>query len=195
MKISSAEFVKSVVEINQCPNLGVPEFAFFGRSNVWKSSLINMLTGRNDLAKSSKIPWKTKLFNFFLINNNWSIVDLPWYWYAKSGNEDKKHWLDFTQEFLTSRKCLKKTFLLIDGSIPPQKIDIEMIKSFLDENIDFALVFTKLDKCNQKNRSKNIKDFDSELVKLWLKNINKFFVDNIHWKWGDELLSFIWEMV
>ena len=195
MKITSAEFIKSVVDIKQCSNLNLPEFAFFGRSNVWKSSLINMLTKRKDLAKCSKIPWKTKLFNFFLINKSWVIVDLPWYGYAKSWNQDRKQWLDFAQEFLSNREFLKKTFLLVDGSIPPQKIDFEMMKCFIEENIDFALIFTKLDKCNQKDRSKNQKLFQEEMKKNGIKSVEKFFVDNIHWKWRDELLSFVESLI
>ncbi len=191
MKIFSADFLKSVVDIEQCPNLNLPEFAFFWRSNVWKSSLINMLTQRKDLAKCSKIPWKTKLFNFFLINNSRIIVDLPGYGYAKSWEKERKNWLDFTQNFLNNRKKLKNTFLLIDGSIPPQKIDIEMIKCFIEDWIDFSIVFTKLDKCNQKDRSKNQKLFDEEMKKIWLISYEKFNVDNIHGKWRDELLSFI----
>ena len=191
MKILSAEFVKSVADIRQCPILNLPEFAFFGRSNVWKSSLINMLTQRKNLAKCSKIPWKTKLLNFFVINNSWGIVDLPGYWYAKSWERERKNWLDFTQEFLNTRKTLKNTFLLIDGSILPQKLDIEMIKCFMEEWIKFSIVFTKLDKCNQKDRSKNQKLFDEEMKKIWLNSYEMFCVDNIHWKWRDELLSFI----
>lgn len=191
MKIFSADFLKSVVDIEQCPNLNLPEFAFFWRSNVWKSSLINMLTQRKDLAKCSKIPWKTKLFNFFLINNSRIIVDLPGYGYAKSWEKERKNWLDFTQNYLNNRKNLENTFLLIDGSIPPQKIDIEMIKCFNEDWIDFSIVFTKLDKCNQKDRSKNQKLFDEEMKKIWLISYEKFNVDNIHGKWRDELLSFI----
>lgn len=195
MKITSAEFIKSVVDIKQCPNLNLPEFAFFWRSNVWKSSLINMLTQRKDLAKCSKIPWKTKLFNFFVINNSRVIVDLPGYGYAKSWEKERKSWLDFTQEFLSTRNTLKNTFLLIDGSIPPQKIDIEMIKCFMEEWIDFSIVFTKLDKCNQKDRSKNQKLFNEEMKKIWLNSYKNFSVDNIHWKWRDELLSFIESLI
>ena len=191
MKITSAEFIKSVADIKQCPNLDLPEFAFFGRSNVGKSSLINMLTQRKNLAKCSKIPWKTRLFNFFNINNSRVIVDLPWYGYAKVWNQEKTKWLDLAQEFLGSRKTLKKTFLLIDGSIPPQKIDFEMMQCFLSENIDFALIFTKLDKCNQKDRSKNQKLFNEKMKEIWLNSVKSFYVDNIHWKWRDEVLSFI----
>ena len=191
MKITSAEFIKSVADIKQCPNLDLPEFAFFGRSNVGKSSLINMLTQRKNLAKCSKIPWKTRLFNFFNINNSRVIVDLPWYWYAKVWNQEKTKWLDLAQKFLGSRKTLKKTFLLIDGSIPPQKIDFEMMQCFLSENIDFALIFTKLDKCNQKDRSKNQKLFNEKMKEIWLNSVKSFYVDNVHWKWRDEVLSFI----
>jgi GTP-binding protein len=124
-----------------------------------------------------------------VINNSWIIVDLPWYWYAKSWDKERKAWLDFAQEFLSTRNTLKNTFLLIDGSIPPQKIDIEMIKCFLDEWINFSIIFTKLDKCNQKNRSKNQKLFNEEMKKIWLINYENFVVDNIHWKWREELLS------
>ena len=195
MKILSAEFIKSVADVKQCPSLNLTEFAFFWRSNVWKSSLINMLTQRKNLAKCSKIPWKTKLFNFFIINNSRVIVDLPWYGYAKSWEKERKSWLDFTQEFLSTRETLKNTFLLIDGSIPPQKIDIEMIRCFMEEKIGFSIVFTKLDKCNQKDRSKNKRLFDEEMKKIWLNSYKNFFVDNIHWKWRDELLYFIEDMI
>ena len=191
MKITSAEFIKSSPNIKQCPNLNLPEFAFFWRSNVWKSSLINTLAQRKNLAKCSKIPWKTKLFNFFLINNSRVIVDLPGYGYAKSWEKERKNWLDFTQEFLGTRDTLKNTFLLIDSSISPQKIDIEMIKCFIEEWIKFSVVFTKTDKCNQKDRSRNFKLFNEEIRKIWLIKYEYFVVDNIHWKWRDELLSYI----
>ena len=191
MKITSAEFIKSVPDISQCPKLNLPEFAFFWRSNVWKSSLINLLTQRKDLAKCSKIPWKTKLFNFFIINKSRVIVDLPGYWYAKSWDMERKSWLDFAQEFLSTRANLKNTFLLVDWSIPPQKIDIEMVKCFVEEWINFSVVFTKLDKCNQKDRCKNKKLFDDEMKKIWLESYRFFWVDNIHWKWREEVLLFI----
>ena len=191
MKINSAEFVKSAAKLKQCPNLNLPEIAFFWRSNVWKSSLINMLTQKKDLAKCSKIPWKTKLFNFFLINKSRIIVDLPWYWYAKIWNNERKQWLDSTQQFLNTRKNLKKTFLLIDWSLPPQKIDIEMIQCFIEDKINFSIIITKLDKCNQKTRSKNQKLLKDEFKKKWLNDIKILNVDNIHWKWREEVLSLI----
>lgn len=191
MKISSAEFVKSATTIPQCPKPQIPEFAFFWRSNVGKSSLINMLTQRKTLAKCSNTPWKTRLFNFFIINNERMLVDLPGYGYAKAWNKEKTMWLDFTQNYLSTREVLKYTFLLIDWSIPPQKIDLEMIKSFEEEWIKFALVFTKLDKSNQKERSKNQKLFKEELKKIIDYSPISFQVDNIHWKWRDEILDFI----
>ena len=151
-----------------------------------------MLTQRKDLAKCSKIPWKTKLFNFFIINDERIIVDLPGYGYAKSWDKERKNWLDFTQEFLSTRKTLKNTFLLIDGSITPQKIDIEMLKCFIEEWIEFCIVFTKIDKCNQKERNKNLRLFNEEMKKIWLNSSYKSFsVDNIHWKWKEAILSFI----
>lgn len=146
MHIISAEFITSAAKLSQCPEAQYSEFAFFGRSNVGKSSLINMLTQRKELAKFSNKPGKTRLFNFFLINNAWMLVDLPGYGYAKASDREKTQWLDLTQEFLMKRNALKKIFLLIDASIPPQKIDLAMIESFVEENIDFALVFTKNDK-------------------------------------------------
>ena len=195
MKITSAEFIKSVADIKQCPNLNLPEFAFFWRSNVWKSSLINMLTQRKNLAKCSKIPWKTKLFNFFIINNSRIIVDLPWYGYAKSWEKERKGRLDFTQHFLNTRNTLKNTFILIDSSIPPQRIDIEMIKCFIEEWINFSIIFTKSDKCNQKNRNKNFKLFNEEIKKIWIEKYKFFVVDNIRWKWREELLSYIEDLI
>lgn len=191
MKITSSEFIKSAAKIEQVPNLNLPEIAFFWRSNVGKSSLINMLTKKKDLAKCSKIPWKTKLFNFFLINNSRIIVDLPWYWYAKVWNNERKQRLDLTQQFINTRKTLKKTFILIDWSLPPQKIDLEMIQCFIDDKINFSIITTKSDKCNQKTRSKNQKLLIEELKKKWLTETEIYSVDNIHWKWREEVLSLI----
>ena len=190
MKITSARFVQSVTSIDQCLTW-FPIFAFFWRSNVGKSSLINMLTQRNDLAKYSKIPWKTKLFNFFMINESFVIVDLPWYWYAKSWRKERVDWLDFTQEFLTSWNDLVMTFLLVDSSIPPQRIDMDMISCFIEEWIRFSIIFTKIDKCNQKEFAKNQKLFKEEMKKIWFLDYKSFVVDNIHWKWRDELLKFM----
>ena len=195
MPIKSAQFITSAAKLSQCPEEQYPEFAFFWRSNVGKSSLINMLTQRKELAKFSNKPGKTRLFNFFLINENWQLVDLPWYGYAKASVAEKTKWLDLTQEFLLKRTSLKKVFLLIDASIPPQKIDLEMIEAFNAENIDFAIVFTKIDKASQKERSKNLKLFKQALQKISVPTPLLFFVANITWKGRDELLSYIEQCV
>ncbi|MDR0607865.1 MAG: ribosome biogenesis GTP-binding protein YihA/YsxC [Candidatus Peribacteria bacterium] len=179
MLITSAQFVTSAATLQQCPPSLFPEFAFFGRSNVGKSSLINMLTQRHNLAKASSSPGKTRLFNFFLINEARYLVDLPGYGYAKASDSEKTTWLDMTQEFLMKREALKKVFLLIDASIPPQRIDIEMIQSFVEEQIDFSIVFTKHDKGTQKDRSTYLKLFKQELQKLTSTPPPLFFVSNI----------------
>jgi GTP-binding protein len=178
MLITSATFITSASKLSQCPPPLYPEFAFFGRSNVGKSSLINMLTQRNTLAKCSITPGKTRLFNFFLINNQRQLVDLPGYGYAKASDKEKTSWLNTTQTFLTKRTSLKKLFLLIDASIPPQKIDKEMLQTLTDERIDFAIIFTKIDKASQKERAKNLKLFKQEMSKITSSPPPLFFVDN-----------------
>lgn len=195
MKISSAVFVTSAAKLSQCPPPSYPEFAFFGRSNVGKSSLINMLTQRKELAKYSNKPGKTRLFNFFLINDTWQLVDLPGYGYAKASDTEKTKWLDMTQDFLLKRESIKKVFLLIDASIPPQKIDIAMIESFLEENVNFSLVFTKTDKGSQKDRGKYLREFKQILQKLSITPPLLFFVSNTSGKGRDELLSYIETLV
>lgn len=191
MNITSAEFITSAATFNQCPKTSYPEFAFFWRSNVGKSSLINFLTKRKNLAKSSKIPWKTKLINFFLINNNRQLVDLPWYGYAKANDQEKSKWIDTSHTFLTSRETLKHLFLLIDISIPPQEIDIKMGTTLIEEQIPFSIVFTKIDKINQKDLNKNLKVFKQKEEETWIPFSKALFVSNTKGKWREELLNFI----
>ncbi|MDR0860374.1 MAG: ribosome biogenesis GTP-binding protein YihA/YsxC [Candidatus Peribacteria bacterium] len=191
MIIKSATFIKSSPTLKDCPTPLQPEFAFFGRSNVGKSSLINALTQRKTLAKASNTPGKTRLLNFFLINDQWQIVDLPGYGYAKANDTEKKSWLNTIQNFLTKRETLKKVFLLIDASIPPQRIDLEMLGSFVAERIDFAIIFTKIDKSTQKERSKNFKLFTKELSKITRIPPLFFSVDNISGKGRDDVLNYI----
>jgi len=196
--ITSAQFITSAAKIEQCPPPLHPEFAFFGRSNVGKSSLINTLTQRKSLAKASNTPWKTRLFNFFLINEQRQIVDLPGYGYAKTNDKEKKSWLDTIQKFLTTRKTLKKVFLLIDGSIPPQKIDLEMIKTLVAEQINFTIIFTKIDKVSQKEKAKNLKEFQNKfhnfsplIGRNGEAEGGMFQISNKTWKGRDELLNYI----
>ena len=146
MKILSAEFETSAADIRGCPNWNLPEFAFIGRSNVGKSSLINFLTGRKDLAMASGVPGKTKLLNFFRINKNWSFVDLPGYGYAKVATQDKHEFNTAVAEYIEKRPNLATIFVLVDSRLEPQRIDLDFIRWLAGCDVDFALVFTKTDK-------------------------------------------------
>lgn len=155
MQITSADFIKSASKLSECPPAQYPEFALVGRSNVGKSSLINMITQRKQLAKSSVTPGKTQLLNYFLINKTRFLVDLPGYGYAKYSKKQRIDWMDTMQEFLTQRESLKTIFVLIDGSIEPQSIDFEFMQVLKEEQIPFEIVVTKTDKVNQKDLHKN----------------------------------------
>ncbi|MFA5748014.1 MAG: ribosome biogenesis GTP-binding protein YihA/YsxC [Candidatus Absconditabacterales bacterium] len=156
MEIISSTFIKSASKLSECPEANYPEFAFVGRSNVGKSSLINMLVGKKQLAKSSVTPGKTQLINYFLVNDARYLVDLPGYGYAKYSKEQRTQWMDTMQEYLTQRKNLKKIFVLVDGSIQAQKIDIDFMQVLSEEKLDFVVVVTKIDKATQKDLHKNI---------------------------------------
>lgn len=164
-KIKSAEFIKSSVAVADCPSTGFPEVAVIGRSNVGKSSLINLLTGRNSLAMVSKTPGKTRCINHFLINKCWYLVDLPGYGYAKASKEKVLTWNTFTREYFMERETLATVLLLIDASIPPTELDIACAQWLGDAEVPFTLVFTKVDKrkkgCSE--AEENISDFQKEL--------------------------------
>lgn len=155
MQITSAQFIKSASKLSECPPAEYPEFALVGRSNVGKSSLINMITQRKQLAKASVTPGKTQLLNYFLINKNRYLVDLPGYGYAKYSKTQRIDWMDTMQEFLTQRESLKTIFVLIDWSIEPQSIDFEFIEVLKEDQIPFEIIITKTDKVNQKDLHKN----------------------------------------
>src|SRR5688572_8853782 len=146
MKIKSAEFEVSAPALRSCPKWALPEFAFIGWSNVGKSSLINLLTGRRDLAKVSDTPGKTKLINFFVINRAWSLVDLPGYGYAAVGRQRRLEFNEAVADFLSRRKNLRGIFVLIDSRLPPQPIDLEFLRWLESCGLACALVFTKTDK-------------------------------------------------
>ena len=141
----------------------MPEFAFIGRSNVGKSSLINMLTQRNALAKASRTPGKTQLINYFRINQSWFFVDLPGYGYAKSKVADRKKWIDRTQEYFLNRPCLLQVFVLVDGSISVQKIDLEFCAALEAEGIKFSIIVTKVDKASQRKIHQHMENFKKAL--------------------------------
>jgi GTP-binding protein len=146
MKIKSAAFEVSAPDLRSCPKWALPEFAFIGRSNVGKSSLINLLTERRELAKVSDTPGKTKLFNFFVINGAWCLVDLPGYGYAEVGRQRRLEFNEAVARFLSERANLRCVFVLIDSRLPPQAIDVEFLQWLEGCRVPFALVFTKTDK-------------------------------------------------
>jgi GTP-binding protein len=168
-KVTSAEFIKSSVALDQCPAPLYPEFAVIGRSNVGKSSLINLLTGRNALAMVSKTPGKTKCINHFLINKCWYLVDLPGVGYARRSREDIAMWNKFTREFFLHRDTLVNVFLLVDASIEPMDIDVESAKWFGESEIPFTVVYTKLDKKKKKGSGSddNIAAFEERLLEFF----------------------------
>jgi len=167
MIIKSAEFIKSSNSLTNCPNDNLPEFAFIGRSNVGKSSLINMLVNRHNLAKTAAKPGKTRLINHFLINKSWYLVDLPGYGYASASKSEVSNWNNFISEYLLKRTNLYNLFVLVDSRLKPQKIDIEFINNLGKIQIPFTIVFTKTDKISKKIVSSNLKNFNTELSETW----------------------------
>lgn len=150
-----------------CPEPNKPEYAFIGRSNVGKSSLINMLTGHSKLAKTSSTPGKTQLINHFVINNNWFLVDLPGYGYARVSKTSREKWSKFISGYLKNRKNLMCVFVLVDARHDPQKIDLEFMEWLGTNGIPFVICFTKMDKLNMKDKSKNVASYKKEMLKVW----------------------------
>lgn len=167
MEIKSAEFVISNTDIKKCPTDGKPEYAFIGRSNVGKSSLINMLTEKKGLAKTSGKPGKTQLINHFLINDNWYLVDLPGYGYAKTSKKNRATWEKFISDYLTKRETLVNVFVLLDSRLEPQKIDLEFMNWCGEKQIPFSMVFTKIDKLSSSALQKNLARYKKEMLKYW----------------------------
>lgn len=167
MEVKSAEFVISNSDYRKCPDTGLPEYAFIGRSNVGKSSLINMLTNNKGLAKTSVKPGKTQLINHFLINKQWYLVDLPGYGYARVSKDSRAKWQKMIQDYCIKREQLINMFVLIDSRIEPQKIDLEFI-NFLGENgIPLSIIFTKIDKQNQREVAAHVNTFKKALLETW----------------------------
>lgn len=167
MKIKTAEFVISNTNPELCPVPNKPEYAFIGRSNVGKSSLINALTDRKSLAKTSTTPGKTQLINHFIINDEWYLVDLPGYGYAKSSKKQREKWDGFIRNYLNNRTNLIYTFVLLDSRLEPQKIDLEFMEMLGTKGIPFVMVFTKLDKLSSSAANKNLTNYKKEMLKAW----------------------------
>lgn len=191
MIINAARFEISNTDVNKCPDSTKHEYAFIGRSNVGKSSLINMLTGRNNLAMTSSTPGKTMLINHFLINDSWYIVDLPGYGYAQRSKADRTRLEKIIKNYILQRKQMTNLFLLIDSRHKPQKIDLEFME-FLGENgVPFSIVFTKTDKQSKKNTDENISAYCKTLLEQW-EELPPIFVTSSETGTGrEELLDYI----
>ena len=195
MNIKTAQFVISNTEVDKCPPPILPEFAFIGRSNVGKSSLINMLTGQNKLAKISARPGKTQCINHFIINNKWYLVDLPGYGFARNSKSDRENFESFISEYILKRESLKCLFVLIDSRLKMQKIDKEFITWLGNSQIPFALIFTKIDKLNKKELSENISLYKKELLKKW-EELPSIFYSSSFTKLGrEDILSYIGDVL
>ena len=191
MDIKSAKFLISSTEVEKCPAPVKPEYAFIGRSNVGKSSLINMLVDRKDMAKTSGKPGKTQLINHFSINDTWYLVDLPGYGYAKVSKEKRDIFQAYISEYILERKNLLCLMVLIDSRLEPQKIDLEFMDWCGEKNVPFIMVFTKIDKLSKKKIADNIAHYKEEMGKHW-DALPECFYTSAEKKMGrEELLSFI----
>ena len=191
MIIKNLKFDKSSSKLEQCPKGTQPEFAFIGRSNVGKSSLINLITGHKKLAKISVSPGKTKLINHFLINESWYLVDLPGYGYARASKTEKRLFSKLIEDYILKREQLVCLFILLDIRIEPQDIDLNFIAWIGKSQIPFVLVFTKTDKINQKTISENTKKFERSLLQTWETLPPFYFTSTIKKQGKDEILKFI----
>ena len=191
MHIKSAEFVMSNQDVAKCPKNNIPEYAFIGRSNVGKSSLINMLTNRKSLAKTSGRPGKTQLINHFIINKNWYLVDLPGYGYARVSKSTKKVFQKFITAYFEKRKQLVSAFVLVDIRHKPQPIDLEFMQWLGENMIPFSIVFTKVDKLRPNAIETHINDYKNILLETW-EEMPQYFITSSSKKIGqDELLNYI----
>ena len=191
MEISNAEFVISNTDVKKCPAGTFPEYAFIGRSNVGKSSLINMLTGRKGLAMTSATPGKTMLINHFLINKSWYIVDLPGYGYARRGLKGQKQIKNIIENYILQREQMTNLFLLIDSRLEPQPIDMDFIEWLGDHGVPFAIVFTKADKLKGGRLNTHINQYIKKLHEQW-EELPPYFVTSSDNRMGrDELLDYI----
>lgn len=191
MEIKKAIFKQSAPRLQDCPKSHLPEYAFIGRSNVGKSSLINMLCNNNKLAKTSATPGKTQLINYFLINDNWHLVDLPGYGYAKTSKDNRDKFEIIISDYCQKRENLATLFVLIDSRLPLQKIDLEFMQWCSSKEIPFSIVYTKTDKNSKLELAKNIKNIETELAKHWDELPNSF-ITSAEKKTGHEaILDFI----
>ena len=191
MTIKSAEFQISNSDYRKCPATKLPEYAFIGRSNVGKSSLINMLTGRKALAKTSSTPGKTLLINHFLIHGEWYIVDLPGYGYAKRSKDSREQLKRMIEGYVLGREQMTNLFVLVDSRIKPQKIDLEFMQWLGENGVPFSIVFTKMDKLGKVAGPAAVEDYKKELLKTWEELPPIFMTSSEDARGRDELLGYI----
>lgn len=183
MEIESAVFVGSYPQFKLCPRDGKPEYAFIGRSNVGKSSLINMLLGRKNLARTSNTPGKTQLLNYYLVNNQWYVVDLPGYGYARVSKKKRRSWEHMVHSYFINRLSMQCAVVLIDAMVPPQENDIEFINWLGEKQIPFIIVYTKTDRLKEVDRQANIERIREALLKHW-ETLPQEFETSAREGWG-----------
>lgn len=193
MKITSAEFIISNSDVSKCPKHNMPEYAFIGRSNVGKSSLINMLANHKNLAKTSGKPGKTQLINHFLINKTWYLVDLPGYGYAKVSKSDKKVFQKFITNYFSKRKQLVSAFVLVDIRHKPQQIDLDFMQWLGENLIPFSIIFTKADKLKPKAIEKHIEEYKTIMLETWEEMPNYFVTSSTKYIGKESVLEYIHE--
>jgi GTP-binding protein len=195
MEIKSAKYLISNVNVEACPKPDRPEFAFIGRSNVGKSSLINMLTRQSKLAKTSGTPGKTQLINHFIVNNEFYIVDLPGYGYAKVAQNQRRKWEHMIADYLQKRENLMTVFVLIDSRHKPQQIDLEFITQLGEWGIPFNIVFTKADKTTQHEAAKNARTFKDIMKKDWEYIPQTFMTSSVKFLGRKDMLAYMEELI
>nr|WP_297168762.1 ribosome biogenesis GTP-binding protein YihA/YsxC [uncultured Dysgonomonas sp.] len=191
MIIKDAKFVISNTDYKQCPTDGKPEYAFIGRSNVGKSSLINMITNHKGLAMTSSKPGKTQLINHFIINEEWYLVDLPGYGYAQRGKEGREAIRIIIEDYILNRDDLTNLFLLLDSRHDPQQIDMEFMEWLGENDIPFAIVFTKIDKLSKSKVKENLAKYTEKLEETWEELPPIFITSSEHRIGGEEILDYI----
>ena len=195
MKIHSAEFISSSTDYKKCPKPDKPEFAFIGRSNVGKSSLLNLITERKQLAKTSSTPGKTKIINHYLINNGWYLTDLPGYGYARTSKSTRDEWERMIRGYLIYRNNLINTFILIDSRIPPQKIDLEFMAWMGSEGIPFSIVFTKTDKLSKRELGMLHHTFVKAMQGEWDSFPPMFNSSSVNGEGREQLLDYLESLI
>lgn len=194
MIVNTARFVISNTDVRKCPPDMRHEFAFIGRSNVGKSSLINMLTGKKGLAMTSSTPGKTLLINHFLVNEQWYLVDLPGYGYAKRSQADRKEILRIIRDYILNRQQMTNLFLLIDGRHKPQKIDLDFMQWLGENQVPFSIVFTKLDKLSSTAAKAATGAYCSQLLEMWEELPPVFRTSSVDKRGRDQILDYIEEL-